>query len=229
MDYRRVVVLALFGIAAVLAWSCKRKYTCSAYQSVFFLDQSTANPDLQAFAFLRGEDSLPVDLDIKRKTKVLLIKPVRKKHKERSWDVIRMETVFPPKPEDDSATRALIDSLQKLEASWLDTSAKKKEIIKQDSVRKNFDEDIPEEYKKAYIDTVVDTRTEKEKRRDAKRAAKEAKRAQSGRKKEIRKTGKRADDGGTPVDEPIGQPVNDEPKPKKGAPPKKEEEPAEGF
>jgi hypothetical protein len=87
---------------------CTRtKYICAAYQSAFFVDRDAGN---KMFAFKLDEDSMPIIEDLVKKTDVLLIAPMSKKRKEKSWEIVPMISVFPPVLEKDSLDNIAADS-----------------------------------------------------------------------------------------------------------------------
>lgn len=83
---------------------------------------------------------MPLVLDLVKKTDVLLIAPMSKKRKEKTWEIVPMIPVFPPKIELDSAELAAADSLMKAEEEAEDTEEKDEEdddkLPKSDSTAK---------------------------------------------------------------------------------------------
>ena len=107
-DAGRGLLFLFLVVAGGLNLYCTRtKYICSAYQSAFYFDKAAGE---KKFALKMAEDSTPLIEDLVKKTDVLLIAPMSKKRKEKSWETVPMITVFPPKVEPDSGAGIAADS-----------------------------------------------------------------------------------------------------------------------
>ncbi|MES2387204.1 MAG: hypothetical protein V4543_04315 [Bacteroidota bacterium] len=101
--WRLLFFALLIFIGSINIYCTRTKYTCSAYQSAFYFDKSAGE---KKFALKMGEDSMPLTEELVHKTDVLLIAPMSRKKKLKSWDIVPMITVFPPKSEPDSSAFA---------------------------------------------------------------------------------------------------------------------------
>jgi hypothetical protein len=105
---RKLIFLAIVVLASFNIYCTRTKYICAAYQSAFLLDTSARK---QMFAIASNEDSTePLVVYMVKKTDVLLIAPMSRKKKEKSWQTVPMITIYPPIIEKDSLDMIAADS-----------------------------------------------------------------------------------------------------------------------
>lgn len=85
-------IMVLLAIAS-LAWQCTKKI-CSAYQSAFLIDQSKVHRRFTGFNDT-SKAAEPIEKWTINKTNYLLIKPLSRRMKEKSWELVPMVTIFP--------------------------------------------------------------------------------------------------------------------------------------
>jgi hypothetical protein len=106
--------LALVFIGASVS-SCAKKYTCSAYQSMFFVDQTATGLGYKKYDMQFDADSAPLLTASVKHKRNLLLAPVSRSKKEKMWKVVPMVFEKPPRIKLDSITLMRRDSVKKAE------------------------------------------------------------------------------------------------------------------